>query len=80
MKDTAISTRIPPDLARLLDAVAQRTGLKKTFIIEAALREKLEDLLDAEDLRGAIGEASGFHRWEDVKREASSRRDVRRRA
>jgi hypothetical protein len=37
------------------------------------LREKLEELMDAEDLREAVAEATGFHSWETVKREASKK-------
>jgi len=49
-------------------------GLRKNFVVEAALREKLEELLDAEDLRDAVREATGFHPWEAVKKEASRAR------
>jgi hypothetical protein len=38
--------------------------------IKIALREKLEDLLDAEDLREAMNEATGFHAWDGIKKEA----------
>jgi len=48
----------------------RKLGLRKNFVLEAALREKLEDLLDAADLREAMKEATGFHAWEDLKREA----------
>jgi predicted transcriptional regulator len=74
-----LSTRVPADLADALDAVAERTGLRKKFILESALRERIEDLLDTEDLRQAIQEATGFHRWRDVKREPAAR-VIRRRA
>jgi len=69
MKTHTISTKLPADLTRTLDAVCRRFGLRKNYILESALREKIEDLLDAEDLREAIHEASGFHPWEEVKRE-----------
>jgi hypothetical protein len=53
-----------------LDFVCKKLGLRKNFVLEAALREKLEALLDAEDLREAMGEATGFHAWDDIKKEA----------
>ncbi len=68
MKTLTISTKLPADLTRTLDVVCKRLGLRKNFVLESALREKIEDLLDAEDLREAIREAGGFHPWEEVKR------------
>ncbi len=70
MKTQTLSTKLPEDLTKTLDAVSKRLGLKKNFILETALREKIEDLLDTEDLREAIREAGGFHPWEKVKKEA----------
>jgi predicted transcriptional regulator len=74
VKNEALATKLPPDLKRILDAVCARLGLRKNFVIETALREKLEDLMDAEDLREAISEATGFHTWESVKSQAKNRR------
>ncbi len=71
---TAFATRLPIRLARALDVLCKRLGLRKNFVVEAALREKLEELLDAEDLRDAVREATGFHPWEAVKKEASRAR------
>lgn len=62
------STKIPRRLKQQLDLISQRTGLRKNRIVEDALREKLEDILDAEDLREAIREASGFHPWRAVRK------------
>ena len=78
----SLSTRLPDDLAKTLDEVCRRTGLRKSFVVEMALREKIEDLLDAADLRHAVEETTGFHRWEDVKRAARVPRPhgLRRRA
>ena len=67
MKNEPLATKLPPDLKKTLDAVCARLGLRKNFVIESALREKLEELMDAEDLREAISEATGFHTWESVK-------------
>ena len=69
MKTQPLATRLPTDLARSLDLICQRLGLRKNFVIESALREKLEDLLDAEDLKEAINTATGFHSLEKVKQE-----------
>ena len=73
VKTRALATKLPSDLAETLDAVCKRLGLRKNFVLETALREKLEDLMDAEDLREAISEATGFHHWEKVKREFRKR-------
>ena len=73
VKTQALATKLPVDLTETLDEVCKKLGLRKNFVLEVALREKLEDLMDAEDLREAIGEATGFHRWEKVKRESRKR-------
>lgn len=64
----AFATKLPLDLKRMLDQVCEKLGLRKNFVIEAALREKLEDLLDANDLQIATKEATGFHSWTTVKK------------
>jgi hypothetical protein len=69
MKTRTLATKLPADLVEALDAVCKQLGLRKNFVIEAALKEKIEDLLDAEDLRKAVKEATGFHSWEEVKAE-----------
>ena len=69
MKTQAIATKLPADLTRALDDVCKRMGLRKNFVLETALREKIEDLLDDEDLQEAVREATGFHTWEEVKKE-----------
>lgn len=70
MKTTAFATRLPTALVQALDAACRKNGLRKNFVVETALKERLEDLLDAEDLRAAVKDATGFHDWESVKREA----------
>ena len=74
MKGEPLATRLPADLTRTLDAVCERLGLKKNFVIETALREKLEELMDADDLKQAISEATGFHTWQAVKAAAKKRK------
>ena len=69
MKTTPFATKLPADLTAQLDEVCKNLGLRKNFVVEIALREKIEDLLDATDLREAMSEATGFHDWEDVKKE-----------
>jgi len=71
MKTEPFATKLPADLTAQLDAVCKKLGLRKNFVLETALREKLEDLLDAADLREAVAEATGFHAWEMVKKESS---------
>ncbi len=70
MKTEPFATKLPSDLTAQLDAVCKKLGLRKNFVLEAALREKLEDLIDAADLREAMKEATGFHAWDAVKKEA----------
>lgn len=65
----AFATKLPPSLMATLDQVCQRLGLRKNFVVETALREKLEDLLDTHDLREALQEATGFHSWHAVKKD-----------
>jgi len=71
VKTRTLATKLPADLVEALDIVCKRLGLRKNFVVEAALREKIEDLLDAEDLREAVKQATGFHAWEEVKAEVS---------
>jgi predicted DNA-binding protein len=76
VKTQTLAAKLPADLTETLDAVCKRLGLRKSFVLEAALREKIEDLLDAEDLREAMQEATGFHAWAEVK--AAARKRARR--
>lgn len=68
-REEAFATKLPVDLKKNLDKVCKQLGLRKNFVIESALREKLEDLLDASDLNEAIHEATGFHSWESIKKD-----------
>jgi len=52
MKNEPLATKLPPGLKKTPDDVCARLGLRKKFVIEAALREKLEEPLDAEDSEG----------------------------
>jgi len=67
-RQETFAVKLPSDLKKTLDAVTGLLGLRKNFVVEEALREKIEDLLDAHDLRQAITEATGFHAWRDVKK------------
>ncbi len=66
-KAAVISTKLPIDLIRVLDRICLKLGLRKNYVIESALKEKLEDLMDSNDLDEAIREASGFHELSEVK-------------
>ncbi|MBI2082991.1 MAG: hypothetical protein HYT76_05425 [Deltaproteobacteria bacterium] len=68
-KAEAFATKLPSDLKETLDQVCEKLGLRKNYVVESALREKLEDLMDSHDLQEAIREASGFHPWDKVKKE-----------
>ena len=68
-KSEVFATKLPGELKKQLDAVCVLLGVKKSYLVEEAIREKLEDLLDSYDLRQAVKEATGFHPWESVKKE-----------
>lgn len=68
-QEEAFATKLPADLKKTLDEVCEKFGLRKNFVVEQALREKLEDILDMYDLQEAMREATGFHDWKDVKKE-----------
>lgn len=65
----AFATKLPVSLKKTLDKVCKQLGLRKNFVIETALREKLEDLLDQYDLTEAVREATGFHDWQSIKKD-----------
>jgi hypothetical protein len=73
VKTRTLAARVPADLFEALTAVCTRLGLRKTFVVEAAIREKIEDLLDAADLCEAVNTARKFQPWEDIKAEVSKR-------
>lgn len=68
-KQRVFSTKLPYKLTQTLDMVCDSMGLRKNYVVEMALREKLEDLMDAYELEGAIRTETEFHSWQDVKRE-----------
>ncbi|NJL29420.1 MAG: hypothetical protein HC897_16795 [Thermoanaerobaculia bacterium] len=65
----ALTTRIPIDLKQALDELCHRYGLRRSSIVEQALREKLEDLIDAFDLEEAQRTATTFLGWDEVEAE-----------
>lgn len=75
-KTMAFATRLPRDLTEALDDLCRRMGLRKNYVVETALREKIEDILDAGDLREAMKEATGFHSWDKIKRDARRKGDL----
>ena len=68
-KTEVFATKLPKSLKEQIDQVCGLLGLRKNFLVEEAIREKIEDLLDSYDLRQAMKEATGFHSWESVKKE-----------
>ncbi|PIP84506.1 MAG: hypothetical protein CO113_00450 [Elusimicrobia bacterium CG_4_9_14_3_um_filter_62_55] len=67
-KTEVFATKLPVGLKSKIDEVCAMLGMRKNFFIEEAIREKLEDLIDAHDLRQAMKESTGFHSWESVKK------------
>jgi hypothetical protein len=65
----AFATKIPGEVKRALDEVCRRYGLRKNFVVEQALREKIEDLLDTFALEEARETATRFVPWAAVQRE-----------
>jgi predicted DNA-binding protein len=68
IKNEVFATKLPADVKKRLDEVCALLGIRKNFVVEEAIREKIEDLLDAHDLRQAMKEATGFHSWESLKK------------
>ena len=68
-RNEVFATKIPGELKRRISLVCESLGLKKNFVIEEAIREKLEDLMDAHDLHQAIKESTGFHSWDSAKKD-----------
>jgi len=73
VKTRMLAMRLLAALFEALNAICSRLGLRKNSVVEAAIREKIEDLLDAEDLREAVKGATGFHSWEDAKAEVGKK-------
>ena len=69
IKTEVFATKLPVDVKKRLDELCALLGVRKNFVVEEAIREKIEDMLDAYDLRQALKEATGFHSWESVKKE-----------
>lgn len=65
----ALTAQIPSSLKQMLDEVCEKYGLHTSLVVEEALREKLEDLVDAHDLEEAQRTAVGFRNWESVEDE-----------
>ncbi len=74
VKNEVFATKLPHNLKEQLDEVCALLGLRKNFLVEETLREKIEDLLDAYDLKQALKESTGFSPWESVKKARKSSR------
>jgi hypothetical protein len=72
----SFATKLPSDLIQALNAICHTMGLRKKFVIEMALREKLEELMDQADLKDAMENARGFESWETVKRDLKKKRII----
>jgi predicted DNA-binding protein len=69
VKTRTLAIGLPVNLFEALNTVCDRLGLRKNSVVEAAIREKIEDLLDSDELREAVKGATEFHSWEDIKAE-----------
>ena len=73
MKSSALTIRIDPELEKLLERVAKRSGRTRSDIAREALRRQLA-LVQFEDLRKRMmpfAEAAGYLTDEDVFRDVS---------
>jgi predicted transcriptional regulator len=73
MSSKVFATKLPPEVIRALGRICERYGLRKNFVVEQALREKLEDLVDAQELEEARKTTVSFKPWEEVERELRRR-------
>ncbi len=71
---TTFATKLPKDVVETLNRLCVAAGLRKNRVVEMALREKLEELMDIYDLHDAIREATHFHMWEHVKKDLRRKR------
>lgn len=76
IRTKTLTTRLPAKLKGELDQVCRQFGLKKNFVVEQTLREKLEDLLDTFDLKRAVKTGTGFRPLEDVVKDLKRRRKL----
>jgi len=74
--NVTFATKLPPDLTRTLDRVCARYGFRKNHVVEQALRDKLEELIDAFDLDEARQTAVSFKPWGEVEKELRRRRKL----
>lgn len=66
MASEPFATRLSPEVKQALTDICRRYGLRKNFVVEQALREKLEDLLDTFELEAARQSATRFLPFEEV--------------
>jgi predicted transcriptional regulator len=69
----AFATKLPSELIDALDEVCERFGLRKNFVVEQALREKIEDLVDAMELEETRKSAVSFVAWDELEEELKRR-------
>jgi len=67
MTTRRLYARLPSALIRCLDATCTGLGLSRSRVIEEALREKLECLLDTEDLLEVVGRETEWHPLDRVR-------------
>ena len=69
----AFATKLPSNLVQALDNICERYGLRKNFVVQQALREKLEDLVDAFELEEARNSSVSLKPWSSVEKELRRR-------
>jgi prophage antirepressor-like protein len=73
MKTVAVCARLPEDLSIQLNDVCDALGYKKNRFIEIALRAKIDEVLDAQDLEEAVEDETGFSSLDAVRDELLGR-------
>ena len=61
---TNLATKIDPKVRKALDELCENRGLKISYMVETAIREKIEELVEEESLREMLVESlaeSGEH-------------------
>ena len=68
MRYAIVRADLPCALLKTLEAVCLMLGLQKNRVIEGALREEIEDMLDGDDLVSAERGTTGYHKWHGVRK------------
>jgi hypothetical protein len=60
--------KLPSELERQLSEVCRLLGMSERTLVADAVREKLDALLDAYNLRSSLRKAAGHAPWDTLKK------------